>query len=131
MRDLHEIFASALEHGETEQQVIERLGKPKEFADSTAEQFGIDPRGIEKTEGSHCRRCRIYYPDGCMRNLCCWRSWESAERGNRPGDATTNVQVEGTFGFDALQIILAVGLAAALLAVLLLIRTIHKNRGQR
>lgn len=42
MRDLNEVFASALEHGETEQQVIQRLGTPKEFADSTAEQFGID-----------------------------------------------------------------------------------------
>ena len=26
VRDLNEVFASALEHGETEQQVIERLG---------------------------------------------------------------------------------------------------------
>ena len=32
VRDLNEVFASALEHGETEQQVIERLGTPKEFA---------------------------------------------------------------------------------------------------
>lgn len=42
VRDLGEIFASATEHGETEQQVIERLGTPKEFADSTAEQFGVN-----------------------------------------------------------------------------------------
>ena len=46
VRDLNEIFASATEHGETEQQVIERLGTPKEFADSTAEQFGIDNSGV-------------------------------------------------------------------------------------
>ena len=32
VRDLNEVFASALEHGEPEQQVIQRLGKPKEFA---------------------------------------------------------------------------------------------------
>lgn len=42
VRDLNEVFASAMEHGETEQQIIQRLGTPKEFADSTAEQFGID-----------------------------------------------------------------------------------------
>ena len=35
VRDLNEVFASALEHGETEQQVIERLGTPKEFAENT------------------------------------------------------------------------------------------------
>lgn len=31
IRDLNEIFCSALEHGETEQQVIERLGTPNDF----------------------------------------------------------------------------------------------------
>ena len=41
-RDLREAFACALEHGETEQQVIGRLGTPREFAESTAEQLGID-----------------------------------------------------------------------------------------
>lgn len=44
LRDLEEIFSSALEHGETEQQVLERLGKPREFADNAAEQFGVDNR---------------------------------------------------------------------------------------
>ena len=38
VRDLNEVFASAMEHGETEQQIIQRLGTPKEFADSTAEE---------------------------------------------------------------------------------------------
>lgn len=42
LRDLNEVFASALEHGETEQQVIQRLGTPRKSADSTAEQFGVD-----------------------------------------------------------------------------------------
>lgn len=51
MRDLNEAFASALEHGETEQQVIQRLGTPKEFADSTAEQFGIDNTSSKKQKG--------------------------------------------------------------------------------
>ena len=30
VRDLNEVFASAMEHGETEQQIIQRLGTPKE-----------------------------------------------------------------------------------------------------
>ena len=33
VRDLNEVFASAMEHGETEQQIIQRLGTPKEFAE--------------------------------------------------------------------------------------------------
>ena len=51
VRDLNEVFASAMEHGETEQQVIQRLGTPKEFADSTAEQFGIDNTKSKKRNG--------------------------------------------------------------------------------
>ena len=51
VRDLNEIFASAAEHGETEQQVIERLGTPKEFADNTAEQFGIDNSAPRNEKG--------------------------------------------------------------------------------
>lgn len=41
VRDLNEAFASALEHGETEQQVMERLGNPKDFANNIHEQLGI------------------------------------------------------------------------------------------
>lgn len=48
IRDLNEIFASALENGETEQQVIDRLGNPKEFAENTAEQLGIDLTSLHK-----------------------------------------------------------------------------------
>ena len=51
VRDLNEVFASAMEHGETEQQIIQRLGTPKEFADSTAEQFGIDNTKSKKRNG--------------------------------------------------------------------------------
>ena len=51
VRDLNEVFASAMEHGESEQQIIQRLGTPKEFADSTAEQFGIDNTKSKKRNG--------------------------------------------------------------------------------
>lgn len=59
VRDLNEVFASALEHGETEQQVIQRLGTPKEFADSTAEQFGIDNASSKKGTVSFLRLLRL------------------------------------------------------------------------
>ncbi len=41
LRDLEEAFASAAEHGETEQQVMDRLGTPEEFAESIQEQLGL------------------------------------------------------------------------------------------
>lgn len=42
VRDLQEAFTSALGHGETQQQLIERLGTPEEFAAGIHEQFGIN-----------------------------------------------------------------------------------------
>ena len=94
VRDLNEVFASALEHGETEQQVIERLGTPKEFAENTA-----------TTQSGKV-------PDGAIGQA----------------DAMTNIQVEGAFGFDASQIILAVGVIAVTIAIIQIIRTVRKNR---
>ena len=66
VRDLNEVFASAMEHGETEQQIIQRLGTPKEFADSTAEQFGIDNTKIEKKERYHFYSCCACYRGCCL-----------------------------------------------------------------
>jgi len=48
IRDLEEAFASASEHGENEQQIIERLGLPKEFADNVHEQLGLNPDKIKR-----------------------------------------------------------------------------------
>ena len=98
VRDLNEVFASAMEHGETEQQIIQRLGTPKEFADSTAEQFCIDNTKSKKR-------------NGIISTL-----------------AALVIAVEGAFAFDISQILLAIGFAATAIAVLLIIRTIHKNR---
>lgn len=40
LRDLEEIFASALKHGESESQVIERLGAPEEYAQNVQGSLG-------------------------------------------------------------------------------------------
>lgn len=49
LRDLQEAFDSALEHGETEQDVIERLGSPTEFAGDIEDQRGIKRKRHGKT----------------------------------------------------------------------------------
>ncbi len=127
VRDLNEVFASALEHGETEQQVIQRLGTPKEFADSTAEQFGIDNASSKKRKG-------IISALVALVAVVAFSIYAVTRLGKAPegaigqADATTNIQIESALGFDVLQIILAVGFAAAVIAALLIIRTIHKNQ---
>ena len=46
IRDLEEAFASAKEHGETEEQVIERLGTPEEFAAGMSEMNAEIKKGV-------------------------------------------------------------------------------------
>lgn len=128
LRDLNEVFASALEHGETEQQVIQRLGSPREFADSTAEQFGIDNTISKKRKTiisvivSFVIAAFAFFIGAVMRS-------EKVPKGAiGQADAMTNIHIEGTFGFDVSQIILAVGFAAAVIAVLLIIQIMRKNR---
>lgn len=128
VRDLNEVFASALEHGETEQQVIQRLGTPKEFADSTAEQFGIDNASSKKRKGIFSALVALIVAVVAFSIYAVTRLGKAPEGAIGQADATTNIQIESALGFDVLQIILAVGFAAAVIAVLLIIRTIHKNR---
>lgn len=131
VRDLNEVFASALEHGETEQQVIERLGTPKEFAENTAEQLGIDSAAPQKRKGI------ISSVAALVVAVAAFVIYATTQSGKVPdgaigqigqADAMTNIQVEGAFGFDASQIILVVGVIAVTIAIIQIIRTVRKNR---
>lgn len=128
LRDLNEVFASALEHGETEQQVIQRLGSPKEFADSTAEQFGIDNASSKKRKSLISTLVALIIAVTAFSIYVVTRLGKAPEGAIGQADATTNIQIEGALGFDVSQIILVVGFAAAVIAVWLIIQTIHKNR---
>ena len=123
VRDLNEVFASAMEHGETEQQIIQRLGTPKEFADSTAEQFGIDNTKSKKRNGIISTLAALVIAVAAFSVYAV-----TPEGAIGQADATTNIQIEGAFAFDISQILLAIGFVATAIAVLLIIRTIHKNR---
>ena len=127
VRDLNEVFASAMEHGETEQQIIQRLGTPKEFADSTAEQFGIDNTKSKKRNGIISTLAALVIAAAAF-SVYVTQSGKVPEGAIGQADATTNIQIEGAFAFDISQILLAIGFAATAIALLLIIRTIHKNR---
>ena len=119
VRDLQEIFASAAEHGESEQQVAERLGTPREFADRTAEQFGFDP-------AARRRRGRL------LQIAISLAVAAAAAQRVPPGaigqaDAMTNIRIEGA-GFDVTLLLLAAGILAAAFAILQLIRAARSGR---
>ena len=128
VRDLEEIFSSAMEHGETERQVIERLGTPKEFADSTAEQFGVDNAAPRK------RKEIISCVLGLFVSAIFFIIYVAAQIGKVPeetigqADAMTSIRIASAFAFNASQIILAVGIIAAVLAAIQIIRIVCENR---
>ena len=128
VRDLEEIFSSAAEHGETEQQVMERLGTPKEFADSTAEQFGVDHAVPGKRKEIISCVMALFVAAVSFMIYVVTKIGNVPEGAIGQADAMTNIQIEGTFAFHASQIILAVGILAAVFAVLQMIRAVGKNR---
>ena len=126
VRDLQEIFASAAEHGESEQQVAERLGTPREFADRTAEQFGFDP-------AARRRQNRLLQIAISLAVAAAFALYAAAAAQRVPpgaigqADAMTNIRVEGA-GFDVTLPLLAAGILAAAFAILQLVRAARSGR---
>lgn len=128
LRDLHEIFESAAEHGETEAQVIARLGTPREFAQSAMEELGADPR-------AHLRRRRLLTValPLLLALACAGAAW--ILRAQLPPQnviggavALTGIQVVSNAPFALWQALLAVGDVAALCALAFALRELKNRR---
>lgn len=128
VRDLIEVFDSALEHGETEQEVIERLGTPQEFAANTAEQLGVDNISLRKRKGVISSVIALVISIVAFATYAVTRSGKVPDGAIGYAEAMTNIQVEGNFGMDISKIILVVGLIAAVIAVIQIVRTIQQSR---
>ena len=128
IRDLREIFASALEHGETEQQVIGRLGTPREFAESTAEQLGID------ITTSRNQKSRIWGIAALTATAAAFAAYGITQSGETvrgaigQANAMTNIKIGEGFSPDILGLLLATGILAAAAAVVQLVRSARRKR---
>ena len=104
------------------------IGTPQEFANSTAEQFGIDNSVPKK------RKWIISSVISLVVAIVAFLIYATAKSGKVPegaigqADAMTNIQVSGDFIFDASQIILLVGIIAFAFATIQIIRAVHNNR---
>lgn len=129
IRDLDEIFDSALENGETEQQVIDRLGAPKEFAENVSGQTekknysAGNLRGIVLMAIAICIAVIAFVVYGII------QSETVPQNAIGQANAMTNIQVEG-FGINIPFIILIIGIISVAFAVFQLIRTFVKIRRQ-
>ena len=129
IRDLDEIFDSALENGETEQQVIDRLGAPKEFAENVSGQTekknysAGNLRGIVLMAIAICIAVIAFVVYGII------QSETVPQNAIGQANAMTNIQLEG-FGINIPFIILIIGIISVAFAVFQLIRTFVKIRRQ-
>ncbi len=117
IRDLNEIFSSAVENGETEEQVIRRLGTPKEFADSTAEQFGKDNR-LNKL-----KKATVISAISAIIGIISFVIYILAVSGRKQSEgvigqanSATDIVVEG--GFDPIYVFMTVGIVCVLLGII-------------
>ena len=94
----------------------------------TAEQFGIDNTKSKKRNGIISTLAALVIAAAAFSVYAVTQSGKVPEGAIGQADATTNIQIEGAFAFDISQILLAIGFAATAIALLLIIRTIHKNR---
>lgn len=129
LRDLEEAFASAAEHGETEQQVIARLGTPEQFAAGIEEQLGIDHAKRLKTRTIIWTTiCLVVAVIGFFVYLTIRQQQElNGALGIIGGaDGPTAIIVSGP-GFDVPLVMLVIAVAALVLAVVAIIRYLLKS----
>ena len=116
LRDLDEAFASALEHGETERQVIERLGTPDEFADSIHEQLGIACPDRRERKRRICIALTALVSAIAFAIAFFMRAERPAQNIIGQADAMTNMQIVGS-GVDMFWLMIALGCIALAAAI--------------
>ncbi|WP_313344579.1 HAAS signaling domain-containing protein [Sedimentibacter sp.] len=129
IRDLNEAFDSAKEHGETEKQVIDRLGTPKDFAESMEETVGFNRAQYKKR-----RKKLLAVYCSCGIALLCLITALVAKHSALPdnvtgqADAMTQITVNGFWPFDIWSAMLIIGLAFAITAVVLIVGLVRKKK---
>ena len=127
VRDLQEAFASGQEHGETEEQVAERLGAPEAFAESVLEQLG--PAWAERRR----RKERVQIGAALAIAVAAFltggliRLSAPAKNVIGQGDALTEIQVSGT-ALSLPDVLLLLGAAALAAAAVLVLRRERERR---
>lgn len=127
IRDLEEAFASALENNETEQQLIDRLGSPEEFAASMGQQ---ELRSTEKVNivGVVISAVIAVF---AFTIYAVTIAQQPPNGAIGQANAMTNIQVASDIAIDAPSVILLIGVFATLGAIINIAGIAIKNRRGR
>ena len=124
LRDLREIFDSAREHGESDADVIDRLGSAAAYADTVSAPL------------SGKRRAGFALPAAVLALAVVLIAVFLAAQAGRPpenviGQADAMTQIRVTGGADLAPVFLAAGLLAAAAAAVLFVLRIRRRKGER
>lgn len=131
LRDLLEAFSSAIENGETEHQVIERLGLPKELANSIEEQLGYEKAKCSKKITIVGLVFTVVIAIFCFVGFFICKQARLPQDIIGQGDALTNIQMDSPFIIDISFIILAIGIIALIIAIVQIICILLKSKNGR
>ena len=126
LRDLDEAFVSALEHGETEKQVMERLGPPEAFAETMQEQLGVCH--AQKLDWKKQAVLIFFVLISAAAFSAAFLIHVSTPASNVIGqaDAATTIQIAGG-GIDVFGVLILLGCIALAAAIYFIVRSIqHK-----
>lgn len=125
VRDLEEVFASALEHGENETQVMERLGSPKDFAENMEEQIGFDRAGYRNRNKLIQIVCSFATALAFFVIYIVVKALQIPKNVIGQADSMTGIKIEAPFVLNSLSFIVILGIVALIVAIILTIKYIH------
>lgn len=129
LRDLNEAFDSAAEHGETEGQVIERLGTPKDFVGNI-----VETAGFNRAQYRIRKKKLIWICCLCGIAIFCFIAALIASNSVLPdnvigqADAMTLITVNGFLPFDISTPLLITGSVFTVVAAILIIGLFRKKK---
>ncbi len=126
-RDIEEIFSSAQEHGETEQQVIDRLGSPEEFASN------INDQAVSHQAKNRHAKTIISAIISILAFVIYsfTKSLQISAGVIGQANATTNIQIASNLSLNFSDVFLMVGVIALIITFVNIVQNATKNRRQK
>lgn len=127
LRDLQEVFASAAEHGKTEQDVIRRLGTPEEFA------RGFESHSAPKQNAVGFGNLRLIWGLAIFSAILLGTAIAAYALRTPPNvigqaDAMTGIVLRSDTFLDPLVLLFLLGAAAGIVAATLIVRRLLVKR---
>lgn len=130
VRDLEEVFASALEHGENETQVMERLGSPKDFAENMEEQIGFDRVGYRNRKKLIQIVCSFATAFVFFVIYIVVKTLQIPKNAIGQADSMTGIKIEAPFVLNSISFIVLLGIIALIVAIVLTIKYIYTKHSE-